>query len=270
MNTFEQIHIQRWRLRSIRRPSTSVDLIENTEHLTTDKIASIVPAANLDITETNSDGGTPIATDTAAEQSSLALASQSVVAVPDPVMDLDWRSMQTLIESDKHCPSCRSENSMLGSGAMQAEWMFVTDAPSSSDVQQDQIFTGRAGQLYEAVLAALGLQRSEVYTSSVFKCAPPEDLSVSPSCDKLLRRQIELVCPKVIVAFGEFAAQAVIKANESLEVLREKEQRCITTEALIVPTYSPMQMLDDNALKALVWSDLKKCLNLLSVKSEIT
>ena len=91
-----------------------------------------------------------------------------------------------------------------------------------------------------------------------------EDLSQSPNCDKILHRQIELIQPDVVIAFGEFAAQSVIKANESLEILRTTEQTCFRTKVPIVPTYTPSQMLDEPSLKAAVWQDMKRCISISS------
>lgn len=258
MNTLKQIGIQQWRRRSA--PGLAQPLADS--GLTTDAAENAVQP-NQEMSRERVD---VIRSEPALDPTPVALApAPSPISTPanDPLADLDWQSMQSMIETDQYCPSCRRGNSILGSGDTQADWMFVTDAPGSNDVQEDQLLTGRAGKLFEAMLQALGLERSVVYASSVFKCAPLDDLTLSPACNKLLHRQIELVQPKVVVTFGEFAAQAVIKANESLAVLRAKDQQCFSTKVAIVPTYSPAQMLDDNGLKAMVWSDLKKCLRFL-------
>ena len=106
----------------------------------------------------------------------------------------------------------------------------------------------------------------------MFKCAPTDDLTLTPQCNAILTQQINLVMPKVIVTFGEFAAQAVIKSNLSLNSLREQDNELFTNQAQnsripvipipVIPTFTPAQMLDDNSLKAMVWADLKKALRL--------
>jgi len=73
--------------------------------------------------------------------------------------------------------------------------MFVIDAPNSTEIEGKTFFTGRAGQLFDAMLLALGLSREQVYCSSVFKCAPTDDLSITSQCDAMVLRQIELVAP---------------------------------------------------------------------------
>lgn len=184
-------------------------------------------------------------------------------AAPDStdLANLDWRALQALISHDQACPSCGHNHSILGMGDVLADWMFIAGAPTSDEIQAQQLFVGRAGQLYEAILEACGLQRDEVYTTTVFKCSPPADLSLSPQCDKLIHRQIELVKPKVIVAFGEFAAQAVLRANEPFASLAATHHRYFNSQISVIPSYTPQQLLADPALKAELWSKLKSLMN---------
>lgn len=204
----------------------------------------------------------PMQPNSAAEESDqTAEARQAAVPVmPDPIEQLDWQGLQRLVDNQSQCQSCGPANSILGSGDAKADWMFVTDAPTSTDLSSQQLFSGRAGQLYQAMLSAVGLTRESVYTTSVFKCATSDDISVIPSCEKLLHRQIELIQPKVVIAFGEFASQSVAKSNEGLESLRSQDLRCYQTKVPIVASYSLLQLLDQPTLKAGAWQDLKKCL----------
>ncbi len=204
----------------------------------------------------------PMQPNSAAEESDqTAEAWQAAVPLmPDPIEQLDWQGLQRLVDNQSQCQSCGPANSILGSGDAKADWMFVTDAPTSTDLSSQQLFSGRAGQLYQAMLSAVGLTRESVYTTSVFKCATSDDISVIPSCEKLLHRQIELIQPKVVIAFGEFASQSVAKSNEGLESLRSQDLRCYQTKVPIVASYSLLQLLDQPTLKAGAWQDLKKCL----------
>lgn len=194
---------------------------------------------------------------------------KTVTADPSPASDsalskLDWQGLQMKIDTNDYCPSCGVGNTLLGSGNANAQWMFVIDAPTSREVTEQSLFVGRAGELFDAMLSALGLSRSDVYSSSIFKCAPTADLSATPQCNELVHRQIELIAPSAIVTFGEFSGQAVLKANEGLGSLRASDQRCIRTGIAVVPTYSPVEMLNDPSLKALVWQDLKKALAIVA------
>jgi len=199
------------------------------------------------------------------------LVTQDSAPAPVPTLDnsvaVEVSGDQTGYQAnDSHAglpETCSSTSSILGSGNANAEWMFITDAPSQGDLPLQQLFSGRAGQLYEAMLLAVGLDRTKVYTSSVFKCTVPADQSLSPNCDKLLRRQIELVKPNVIITFGEFASQSVLRSNETLDVLRTQQNMCHQTQTPVVATYNPMQLLEHAELKAGAWQDLKKCLALL-------
>jgi len=187
------------------------------------------------------------------------------VAPVEPVYEVGWSDLQGRIKTNEHCPSCGWGNSILGSGNQQANWLFVVDAPNVRDIEAKIMFSGRAGQLFEAMLSAIGLEREQVYTTSIFKCAPTNDLSVTPQCDSIVRQQIKLVAPKVIITFGEFAAQAIIKSNLALKDLRPGDHFSTASNTPIIPTYSPAQMLDDGSLKALVWQDLQKSLSAISV-----
>lgn len=176
--------------------------------------------------------------------------------------DLDWRTLQARISTAETCPSCGQNHSVLGFGDVLADWVFVSDAPTSAELQANQLFSGRAGQLYEAILRACGLTREAVYTTTVFKCSPPDDLSVSPQCNKLIHRQIELIQPKVIVAFGEFSAQSVLRANESFEVLAGAEQLYHSTQCKVITSHSLQQLLSEPELKSTLWNQLKTSLPL--------
>jgi DNA polymerase len=177
-----------------------------------------------------------------------------------PIDSLDWQGLQTLIDGKNQCPSCGPGSSNLGAGDPKANFFFVSDAPTNTDLGLQQLFSGRAGQLFEAMLFAVGLDRESVYTTSVFKCVASSDLSVTPSCDKLLNRQIDLVKPKVVISFGEFTSQAVAKSNQNLEQLRAQKLICHRSKVPIVASYSPLQLLENPLLKAKAWRDLKKCI----------
>lgn len=285
----DQLHVQAWRLRSqsVQQASESlpesielgsvatpedvtVGVSDYTAQQDVEPIVTIEPEA---ATTPQADVQVPTLTPTMApvmpvpepaeSMPKILAAPEAVVAEPattDPVAVADWAALQSMINTGLLCPSCNTNNAVLGHGSQQAEWLFVFDSPTSTDLRERQICNGRAGSLYDALLAACGFERAQVYTTTVFKCAPTDDLSLSPACHDILRRQIELIEPKVVVAFGEFAAQSVLKANEPLGVLRQQLQTCFSTGVRVVPTFSPLQMLEHNELKADVWHDLSAAL----------
>ncbi len=277
MHVLKEMGIQSWRLRpELRSRSLAGDTISSPEGTNevlreaSEAEPAQMPDAALEkhiadvACDLQSDDSQPVQApvsklDQALEQEDVAGHSSNSAVQIIKAPPLDWQGLQRTIEDSQHCPTCRRGNSLLGSGSTSADWVFITDAPSSQGVQQDILFTGRAGSLFEAMLLALDLKPADVYLTSVFKCAPTEDLAATPQCNRLIECQLELLSPAVIVTFGEFSAQAVLKANEPLDKLRTTGQRCVSTGVRVVPTYSPAQMLDEPALKADVWKDLKRC-----------
>jgi uracil-DNA glycosylase family 4 len=268
MNTLKQMGIQLWQLKpGFGLPSNTDSVSTNSPELGDAKsdVQLLGQAEGVEAVDVNlPEGRAPqISEPTSAETSKqIARSSVEVSASGNDISSCGWQDLQGLFKRDDYCSSCSPSNSVLGNGSANANWMFVCDAPNSREIQAQQLLAGRAGELFGAMLAALSLDRESVYTTSVFKCAPTDDLKTVAQCNEMLHRQIELVQPMVVVTFGEFAAQAVIKANEPLAVLRESRQQCFRSNIVIVPTYSPKEMLDDASLKALVWQDLKTCLAL--------
>ena len=131
---------------------------------------------------------------------------------------------------------------VIGSGAAKAEWLFIGDAPSADDLQAGHPFAGQAGELLDKMLIAIQLQRSKnVFLTYL---SQPEYLS----------RQIELVQPKLIFAFGEIAAQTLTQSTASLDELRGKVHDYHGV-ALVV-SYSPAHLLTHTQDKAKAWADL--------------
>lgn len=194
-----------------------------------------------------------------------SLIDEPVSKISGGLAGLGWNDLHAMVNGWQNCPSCGDNKALLGHGDENADWFFLSDAPSTAEVSQKSLFAGRSGQLFEAILSALGLQRESVYSTSLFKCVASDDMNIIPACDNILQRQIELVNPKVVITFGEFTAQTLLKANASLDILRAQDQRCINSKVLVIPTYTPAQMLDDGRLKSLVWADLKKAIAIVNM-----
>ncbi len=131
---------------------------------------------------------------------------------------------------------------VMGSGDAKAEWLFIGDAPSADDLQASHPFAGQAGELLDKMLIAIQLQRSK----NVFLTY----LSQS----EYLNRQIELIQPKLIFAFGEIAAQTLTQSTASLDELRGKVHDYHGV-ALVV-SYPPSHLLTHTQDKAKAWADL--------------
>ena len=176
---------------------------------------------------------------------------------------LTWQELEELATANVYCESCQRLNSILGEGNRNADWVFIVDAPTRRDVQGQQLLSGREGQLFDAILHALNLDRGAIYLSSVFKCPPSEDRTVLAQCGDLIHQQIDLIKPSVVLSFGEFASQALLRSNHDLNDLRKTVNHTAGKKIAVVSTYGLREMLDEPALKAAVWQDLKKGLQLL-------
>ena len=154
-----------------------------------------------------------------------------------------------------------------GEGNPHARIMFVGEAPGADEDEQGRPFVGRAGQLLDKIIAAMGLKRSDVFIANILKCRPPDNRDPRPdeiiSCLPYLQRQIEIIKPEIIVALGAHAAKTLLNTNEPIGQLRGSfRQYCLGNMAPIklMATYHPSYLLrnysDENRRK--VWQDMKK------------
>ena len=118
---------------------------------------------------------------------------------------------------------------VFGVGNPDADLMFVGEAPGADEDEQGEPFVGRAGQLLTKIIEAIGLRREDVYIANVIKCRPPGNRNPEPDeverCQPFLFRQIDAIKPKVIVALGKFAAQALLQSTEPITRIRGRESR---------------------------------------------
>ncbi len=162
------------------------------------------------------------------------------------------------------CQRCQLHKSRIktvaGSGSSQADWMFIGEAPGQNEDQQGQPFVGRAGQLLDAMIAALQMQRTDVFIANVIKCRPPGNRDPLPTevaeCEPYLHRQLVVIEPKVIVALGRISAQALLKTSEPLGKLRGTVHRYGASNIPLVATYHPAYLLRSPQQKAKAWQDL--------------
>jgi DNA polymerase len=158
---------------------------------------------------------------------------------------------------------------VFGVGNPEADLMFVGEAPGGDEDIQGIPFVGRAGQLLTKIIEAIDLKREEVYIANVIKCRPPQNRNPEQdeveTCEPFLFQQIDIVKPKVIVALGKFAAQALLRTLDPISRLRGRvyEYR----GAKLIPTFHPAYLLRNPSSKREVWEDMKLVRNLL--KSEV-
>jgi uracil-DNA glycosylase family 4 len=168
-----------------------------------------------------------------------------------------------LREAVPACTACGLHKSrtrtVLGVGDERADWMLVGEAPGAEEDRVGEPFVGQAGKLLDNMLAALGLARSEnVYIANVLKCRPPGNRNPEPAevakCSPFLQQQIALVQPKLIVAMGRFAAQALLGTDASIASLRGRVHQYQGVP--LVVTYHPAYLLRNLPDKAKAWEDL--------------
>ncbi len=172
----------------------------------------------------------------------------------------DWTA---LAESVRHCQSCvlhqTRTQTVFGVGNQNAQWVFIGEAPGAEEDRHGEPFVGRAGQLLNAMLLALGLKRDDVYIANVLKCRPPENRDPRPEeveqCEPYLLRQIELIQPSIIVALGRHAAHSLLKTELALGKLRGTQHDYHGTP--LIATYHPAYLLRSPREKAKAWEDLK-------------
>jgi DNA polymerase len=149
---------------------------------------------------------------------------------------------------------------VFGVGSPTAELMFVGEAPGRDEDVQGIPFVGRAGQLLTKMIEAMGYTRDTVYIANVIKCRPPENRNPEPdevaACEPFLFRQVESIRPKVIVALGTFAAQALLRTQDSISRLRGRVY--VYGGAKLIPTFHPAYLLRSPDRKRDAWEDLKR------------
>ena len=157
---------------------------------------------------------------------------------------------------------------VFGVGTIDPEICFVGEAPGADEDAQGIPFVGRAGQLLTKIIEAIDLARDDVYIANVIKCRPPQNRNPEPdeveTCEPFLFRQIDIIRPKVIVALGKFAAQALLGTDAPISRLRGRvfEYR----GAKLIPTFHPAYLLRNPASKREVWEDMKLVKRLLNAQ----
>ena len=159
---------------------------------------------------------------------------------------------------------------VYGVGNPSADLMFVGEAPGADEDMQGEPFVGRAGQLLTKIIEAMGYTRKDVYIANVLKCRPPGNRNPEPdevaSCQPFLFRQIDVVQPKVMVALGTFAAQALLNTKDPISRLRGRAWPC--RDRLLVPTFHPAFLLRSPDKKRDTWDDMKLVLKILRGEQE--
>jgi uracil-DNA glycosylase len=187
-------------------------------------------------------------------------------AAPAPLTTEAWGLSATLKDLDAQINTCLKcplgqtrTNFVFGVGSPNASLMLIGEAPGADEDAQGEPFVGRAGQLLNKILAAINFQRGDVYICNILKCRPPGNRTPLPEeverCMPYLKKQIELVRPKLILCLGLTAIQNLLGLRDSLTNLRGKVLRFEGTPVMV--TYHPAALLRNPHWKAPAWEDVQ-------------
>jgi DNA polymerase len=176
--------------------------------------------------------------------------------------NLDWDGLRARVAACTRCAlSTTRTQTVFGVGNQSAEWLIVGEAPGAEEDRRGEPFVGRAGQLLNSMLRAIGLAREQVYIANVLKCRPPGNRDPAPGesaeCLPYLERQIALLRPKIMLAVGRIAAQNLLKTEAPLARLRQQAHSFGIARVPLVITYHPAYLLRTPSDKRKAWEDLK-------------
>ena len=179
---------------------------------------------------------------------------------PEGVDVMDWAALRGAVAGCQACKLCEGRtNTVFGVGDERADWLIVGEAPGEHEDLQGEPFVGQAGKLLDNMLKALGLDRQhKVFIANVLKCRPPGNRNPEPDemaqCEPYLKRQVALLQPKIILAMGRFAVQALLQSSEPIGKLRGQVHQYQGVP--LVVTYHPAYLLRNLPDKAKAWADL--------------
>ncbi len=181
----------------------------------------------------------------------------------EPIAD-DGNALEIFRQQICDCSKCSlcstRQNFVFGAGNPAAGIMFVGEAPGADEDRQGEPFVGAAGQLLNKIISAMDLRREDVYICNILKCRPPNNRDPQPDeieqCEPYLKRQIELIQPKVICTLGRFAAQTLLRSSDSMGRMRDQSHQY---EGIpLVATYHPAALLRNAQWKRPTWEDMKR------------
>jgi uracil-DNA glycosylase len=176
------------------------------------------------------------------------------------VAGMDWPALKSCVANCTACALHKTRNkTVFGVGDERADWLLVGEGPGADEDAQGEPFVGQAGKLLDNMLAAINLRRgTNVYIANIVKCRPPGNRNPQPdeaqACSAYLKRQIELIRPKLIIALGKVAAVNLLGRDATISSLRGSVHDCRGIPLIV--TYHPAYLLRTLPDKAKAWEDL--------------
>jgi uracil-DNA glycosylase family 4 len=197
---------------------------------------------------------------------------QPVLTETSTTTPADQQAWETLRQCVANCTACPLHEgrtqTVFGTGNQQAKLMIIGEAPGLSEDQQGEPFVGRAGQMLNAMLDAIGYTREQVYIANILKCHPPENRDPKAdevkTCTPFLNQQIELLKPDLLLAVGRIAAHYLLNTKASLESLRGRLHTISDNQPPLIVTYHPAFLLRSPSDKKKAYIDLQFTLKTLA------
>lgn len=189
-------------------------------------------------------------------------AGPAGIALDGPPSFASWDG---LIDAIHACTACElSQNctrKVPGVGNARADLLIVGEGPGHDEDIQGEPFVGRSGQLLDRMLAAIGLDRQQVYITNIVKCRPPNNRDPRPEealqCRAYLEAQIERIAPRVILSVGRVSAHNLLGSDQPVGKLIRQRHTLPGSEIPVKVTYHPAYLLRNPSAKAIAWQDLK-------------
>jgi DNA polymerase len=172
---------------------------------------------------------------------------------------MDWPELRECVANCTRCElSASRTNTVFGVGNSEADWLIIGEAPGAEEDRRGEPFVGRAGQLLDQMLFAIGQSREKVFIANILKCRPPNNRDPKPAeaaaCREYLEQQIALIQPKIILAVGKIAAQNLLGTDYPVGRMRGRPHDLGGIP--LVVTYHPAYLLRSPSQKHKSWSDL--------------
>ena len=186
-----------------------------------------------------------------------------VAATPaDREAGFGWDQLQERVAGCTRCGLAATRTqTVFGVGNRSADWLVVGEAPGAEEDRRGEPFVGRAGQLLNSMLRAIGLAREQVYIANMLKCRPPNNRDPAADevaeCSPYLERQVALLKPKIMLVVGRIAAQSLLQTKVPLGRLRQQVHSYGASQVPMVVTYHPAYLLRAPTDKRKAWDDLK-------------
>jgi DNA polymerase len=248
-----------WRLRGVEEVAVEEPVAVLPEPPEASVVQAVTPVAAAPL------AARPVEARTALREALVPLAPVLEAAAPSRTFSSDmaslgWDELEERIRACDACGLCkRRKQAVPGVGDRQADWLFVGEGPGAEEDERGEPFVGQAGRLLDNMLGTINLKRGEdVYIANAVKCRPPNNRTPEAAelaaCFPYLSRQIKLIKPRLIVALGRPAAQALL--NQEIKIGAVRGKLFSHASIPVVVTYHPAYLLRNMADKAKAWEDL--------------